>query len=179
MKRAHQTIQTAANVAIILVVLLLAGVLVTRFLLPASTPPPVAGAENEGVKVGTKVQLADIAWSGSNKTLIMVLSTTCRFCTASMPFYQKLIQQKQGGEDLRIIAVLPQRVEEAKEYLGKHGISVDGVRQDTLDELNVSGTPTLIEVDETGSVVRSWVGKLPPEKEAEVLKSVFGPSSGT
>lgn len=175
MKRPHQAVQTAANIAIILIALLLGGVLVTRFLLPASTPPPVAVAENEGVKVGTKVQLSDVNWS-SGTNLVMVLSTTCRFCTASMPFYQKLVQQKQG-RDLKIIAVLPQGVEEAKAYLGKHDISVDEVRQAALDEIQVNGTPTLIQVDATGAVVRSWIGKLPPEKEGEVIRSVFG--SGT
>jgi thioredoxin-related protein len=107
----------------------------------------------------------------------MVLSTTCRYCTASIPFYQKLAQQRSERAGLKLVAVMPQGIQESREYLSKHGIPVDEVRQAALDEVNVSGTPTLIEVDRSGTVVRSWVGKLPPEKESEVINSVFGPSN--
>jgi thioredoxin-related protein len=171
----HQTIQSAANIAIIIVTVLLAGVAVARYMQPArSDPSTIARAESRKVTPGTKIQLANVDYGKSDKTLVMVLSTTCRFCTASVPFYQKLAQRKEGHEDLRLIAVTPQSVDEAKEYLGKHGVAVDEIAQASLDEMDVSGTPTLIQVDKTGAAVRSWVGKLPPEKEAEVVQSLFG-----
>jgi thioredoxin-related protein len=177
MKNLHQTLQTAANIAIIVVAVVLAGVFFTRYFGPASAPPPVAAAGSREIEEGAKVQLADIDRRGSDKTLVMVLSTTCRYCTASIPFYQKLAQQRSERAGLKLVAVMPQGIQESREYLSKHGIPVDEVRQAALDEVNVSGTPTLIEVDRSGTVVRSWVGKLPPEKESEVINSVFGPSN--
>lgn len=108
----------------------------------------------------------------------MVLSTNCHFCTESAPFYQRLAQQKAGRGDVRLMAVLPQSVGEAQKYLDDHGISVDEVRQAVPGAAYARGTPTLILVDRTGSVIESWVGKLPPEKEAEVLSHFLGERSG-
>jgi hypothetical protein len=48
-------------------------------------------------------------------------------------------------------------------------VTVDEVRQDSLDSIGVTGTPTLILVNREGAVDGVWVGKLPPEGETEVL----------
>ncbi len=112
-------------------------------------------------------------WAKSEKTLVMALSTTCHFCAESTPFYQKLVGQKTGRSDVRLVAVMPQPVEDARHYLTEHAISVDEVRQASLNSIKVRGTPTLLLVDNGGVVVRSWVGKLPPDKEKEVVDAVF------
>jgi thioredoxin-related protein len=177
MKNIHSTIQTVSNVAIIIVALLFSAVLVKRYLFPSASPQPSA-VVSENIKAGTKLPLTDVDWSKSEKTLLMVLSTTCRYCTESSGFYQKLAQQKAGRGDMRLVAVMPQTVEEAQQYLSEHKVSVDEVRQASLDTINIRGTPTLIVVDKTGAVVQSWVGKLPPEKESEVVAHFFGERSG-
>ena len=46
-------------------------------------------------------------------------------------------------------------------------VSVDDIRQAPPDAVKAVATPTLIIVDQTGSVTESWVGKLPAEKEVE------------
>lgn len=176
MREIHKKIQTISNVAIIIVALMFGGVLVKSYLLPASQQP--AAVENEDVKVGTKLSLPDVDWSKSDKNLVLVLSTSCHFCSESTPFYQKLAQMKTGrGNDARLIAVMPQTVSEAQAYLSEHHISVDEVRQANLDTVNVRGTPTLVLVDRNGTVVDSWKGKLPPEKETEVARRMFGENS--
>jgi hypothetical protein len=43
------------------------------------------------------------------------------------------------------------------------------VRQAPLSAVGVSGTPTLLLIDGGGAIKESWVGKLPPDKETEVL----------
>ena len=108
----------------------------------------------------------------------MVLSTTCHFCTESAPFYQRLVQEKAKHGDVRLVAVLPQSISDAQQYLSEHGILVDQIAQAVPDAVHVRGTPTLIMVDHTGSVVQSWIGKLPAEKEAEVLNRFLGERSG-
>ena len=99
----------------------------------------------------------------------MAPSDTCRFCTESAEFYKKLAQERAKHDDVRIIAVLPQDVSAGQAYLNKLGVSVDEVRQSPLDAVGVKGTPTLILFDDKGVVTASWVGKLPPDKENEVL----------
>lgn len=158
-------IELCANVAIIVVALLLVAVLVKRFL-PSST------ASNQSattVAVGTKVPLTDTDWGKNGRTMLLVLSTQCHFCTESASFYQRLAQERATLNNVRLVAVLPQTVGDSQQYLSKLGITVDEIKQSSLNSMGVSGTPTLILADNTGSVSGAWVGKLPADKEAEVL----------
>lgn len=167
----HKRIELLANVAIIVVAVLLGGVLVRRYLLPASPQPDMA--ERVQIKPGTKLSLPDVDWGRSERTLLMVLSTNCHFCTESAPFYQRLAQEKARHGSVSLVAILPQGGDEAQKYLSELGVPVDEIRQATLKDIPVRGTPTLILVDRTGGVVDSWVGKLPAEKEAEVLNRLL------
>ena len=159
-----------ANVAIILVALLLGGVLVKRYLLPQA-PSPQAQAR---IQPGTKLSVPGVEWDKNERTLLLVLSTGCHFCTESSPFYQRLAQEKAKKGGVGLVAVLPQSVGESQNYLNGLGVSVDDIKQAGLDAVQVTGTPTLILADRTGAVVESWVGKLPAEKEAEVLNRIVG-----
>lgn len=163
----HKRIELVANVAIIVVALLLGGVLVRRYLLPASPPPEAA--ERAGIKPGAKLSLPDVDWGRSDRTLLMVLSTKCQYCTDSAPFYQRLAEEKSRRGGVSLMAVLPQDVEESRKYLGEHGVVADEVRQASPGSLGVKGTPTLLLVDNEGVVQGVWVGRLPPEREEEVL----------
>ena len=154
-------IELAANLAILLVSCLLAVVLVKAYFLSqfgeeVTSTPTVAGL--------------DIAWNQNGQTLILVLSRNCRFCTDSAPFYKKLSQSKSNTH---LVALMPQSVEEGREYLEKLGVSVDEVKQFSLETMGVTGTPTLLLVDTSGAVKNFWVGKLSPEQETSVL-SVLG-----
>jgi len=104
---------------------------------------------------------------------LMVLSTSCRYCTESASFYQTLAREKSERGGARLIAVLPQNVSESQKYLNDHGITVDAIRQANPGTLQASGTPTLIMTDQTGTVITSWVGKLTPPKEVEVLNRLL------
>jgi len=161
-----RTIELTTNIAIITVTILLSIVLVKNYLLPG--PKSDSGAPPT-VPVGTKISLQDVNWAAKKRTLLMALSDTCRYCTESADFYKKLAQERAKHDDVRIIAVLPQDVSAAQAYLNKLGFSVDEVRHSPLDAVGVQATPTLILLDDKGVVTASWVGKLPPEKETEVI----------
>jgi hypothetical protein len=68
--------------------------------------------------------------------------------------------------------VLPQSPDEGRDYLSKHGVIVDEVKQTRLDSIGVPGTPTLIMADKEGKVSDIWFGRLPPEREREVLNQI-------
>jgi thioredoxin-related protein len=175
MNNISKKLEVAANVAILVVALLLGVVLVKRYLAPGPPPEPPRA---ERLKPGDKLALEDVDWRQSKKTLVMVLSTNCHYCTESAPFYQRLAREKSGRDDVRLLAVLPQSVEESRKYLDTNGVAVNDVRQEKSGAIRVPGTPTLIMVDSSGAVVDSWVGKLPPEKEDEVLKSLLSERAG-
>jgi thiol-disulfide isomerase/thioredoxin len=111
--------------------------------------------------------LPGIDWSKSTRTVVLALSTTCHFCSESGPFYQKLQQQKPNS--VRLVAVLPQPVEDSRNYLSKLGVSGADVVQSSLASVGVSGTPTLLLIDNQGSVTDSWVGKLSESEAARVI----------
>jgi len=79
----------------------------------------------------------------------------------------EVIQKRKGNT--RLIAVLPQSVEAGRKYLSDLGITVDDIRQAQPSSLGVQGTPTLLLVNKDGVITSSWRGKLPPERELEVI----------
>lgn len=160
-------IELIANLAIIAVAILLSAILISLCL--PSTPSKAVIAESPRITPGTKLSLPGLAWDKGSQTLLIVLSTNCHFCTESAPFYQRLAQQKAKRQDLQLVAILPQSAGEAQKYLSAQGIAVDEIRQSAPNAVYARSTPTLILVDRNGSVIESWVGKLPPQKEEELL----------
>ena len=161
-------IETGANLAVIVLVALFAWTVVRGRTDVTAGPTQVSGP-----KVGLNLNqgaLKDVNWSGNGRTLVLGLQTTCHFCTESGPFFQKLPSAASGNT--KIIAVLPQSVEESKKYLQKLGVRVDEIRSAPLSDINVAGTPTLMLVDGKGLVKNVWVGKLPDEKQSEVLSAI-------
>lgn len=160
-------LEVLANVCIVAVALLLGAVLVKIHLLPkgeAAPPPPPSQ-----LQPGSRLPLADINWADNGQTLLLVLSDTCHYCTESADFYKRLAQERAAHDSPRLVAVLPQEVERGRAYLDKLGVSVDQVLQAPVNSVGARGTPALILVDGAGAVTESWVGKLPPDRESEVL----------
>ena len=165
----YKKIELVANVAIIIAAVLLVALAANRFFFSPGSGPADQAAAGQSIKVGDRVPLPDFNWAQSERTLLLVLSTNCRFCTESAPFYQRLAQEKTRRGGTRLVAVLPQDAAESRKYLSDHGVSVDEIRRASPGEVQVRGTPTLILADHTGAVITSWIGKLPPDKEVEVL----------
>lgn len=120
-----QKIELAANLAILVVACLLATVLAKNYLL-AKPFDPVASRSNavsqplreSPIKIGVKLSSAEMEFAGPGQTLILAISSTCHFCTESAPFYKKLGQSKRN---IRLVAVLPQPVEDGRKYLDRLG----------------------------------------------------------
>lgn len=166
-------LEVAANLSIITAAALLCVVLMKSYVIqtPVSRAPVRQSAENpagarRGIKRGDAVALPGIDWRKNGKTLLVVLSTTCHFCTQSGPFYQRLV--KEHG-DARLVALVPQTADEGQSYLKRLKVDIDDVRQASLERLGVSGTPTLVFVDANGVVADAWVGALTPDNEEAVM----------
>lgn len=167
MSKIQTKLELIANVAIILVAVVLCVVLVKKFVLTDSA----AVNEKKKPQIGAKTVLPDVDFSTNDKTLLMALKKDCRFCSESASFYQKL-SGIAGEKGIRVIALFPHSVEEGQTYLKGLGVSVAENRQADFAALSVGGTPTLILTDKTGEIKKFWVGMLPPEKEKEVIDSL-------
>ncbi len=158
-------LENLANLATILVSVVLSVVLIKVFLLPQSRP--MANRAESRVGMSLKESLPDVDWAKNKRTLVLAVSTQCHFCTESAPFFQRI--QKEKAEDLKLVAVLPQAPDESRKYLEGEGVHVDDVKQATLSAIGVTGTPTMLLVDGKGTVAKVWAGKLQPDQEGGVL----------
>jgi thioredoxin-related protein len=162
MSKFSHRLELAANLLIVTVAVLLIGAFVQKFIFNKQ-----AGAKAQPV-VGAHVNLIDDAQAGQSRTLILALQTTCHFCNESAPLYKRLIEVVKN-KNVKLVAVLPTSTEESKAHLDELGLTNLEVKRSPLDAIQVGGTPTLILTNEKGEVTDFWVGKLPPNKEKEVI----------
>jgi thioredoxin-related protein len=154
-------IETAANVAIIIVALATILVFAKNYFVKPRL-------RSQGIVTGAKLDAEHINWNTSQENVVLALSTACHYCKESSGFYRRLVQECQRRH-IRTVAFFPQTEEEGRAYLTTEGVSVDVVRHADFRALRITGTPTLLLVDGHGAVQSVWFGKLTNDKEKEVL----------
>lgn len=115
--------------------------------------------------------LSGIDWKLNGKTLLLAVKSSCRFCTESGPFYERL-GREAGRRGIKIIAVAAEPEADARDYLHGLSVKVADVRQAQLSKLGIVATPTVVLVDSEGRVTRLWRGKLRSDVETELLNSL-------
>ena len=169
MSQLNKKIETAANIAIIFVVVIIAAILLKDHVLRRPDNTRV-------IAVGTRFALPNASWQTREKSIVFALSTTCHFCSESAGFYRELLKQCKL-RNIRSIAVFPQEEAAARQYAQNLGVEFDEVRQAPLSMLEIYGTPTLLLVDNQGIVRNVWIGKLPDGAEREVFSRINHKSS--
>jgi thioredoxin-related protein len=165
-------LDTIANIAIIIVCVIASVVLVRNFFFqpqqPAGGPP--------SVEKGERLEALQAALpAGADRTLVLAVSPQCHFCTESMPFYKRVVDERnKKGSAVKVVVAVP--ADEAREAEQKH-LTDAGVQSDalvTLDfsSIKVPGTPTLLLVDKQGKVLDVWVGKLDKNGEEDVIAAL-------
>ena len=164
-------IEAAANVIVILFAVIVGSVFLKDRL---STPAP----EPDAVKAGDKLASLDgWDWAAHDQTLVLGLRKGCHFCEDSAPFYQRLsAQQQQGGSNSSIVAVFPDTADAVKEVVQSEGLGVHALAGVPLERLKISGTPTLLLVDRSGTVMNAWIGLLSPRQKLEVMRAPTAPA---
>jgi len=157
--------ESAANISIVIIAILFCVTTIPRFFASKNNNPKTI------VESGTKMEIPNYNWQASNRSLLMVLSSKCKFCSESAGFYRRIITETKGG-DVRLVGVFPQDIKEARKYLQEIGVSLDNIIQVPLFSIGVIGTPTLILADEKGVAIKVWKGRLSNENEADLLKNI-------
>ena len=179
MKKLFRIVQFGANLGIIVIGFLLMFIVLDQYIISpkkSDLNPMIATSAsssrlpdtNGESLIGTVLPLNGVNWKESNTTVVMYLSTTCHFCSESVPFYQRLVKEK-AKNNFKLVPVLPQNENEASEYLESHNVKVDQILSSPLASSGITGTPTLLLAGSDGTVVGFWRGKLNDKKEAEVL----------
>jgi hypothetical protein len=145
-------------------------VTMTKKALPTSSPLTT----KREVWVGdTLPALKNYSWGEYDHSLVLAARVECQYCRASVPFYRQLrsmiaVTTKRVG----FIAVFPNPPDKVGAFLDRFGLDIPAVSSMPLEQLSVSGTPTLILADSKGAVVRVWIGELDAEERRELLAQV-------
>ena len=173
MGRLSLVLQLAAHISTIIAGSLLCVVLVRTYRPYGPGLRRPARPDALGARVGETLssRLHGVDWGGNHRTLILVLSTRCHFCSDSALFYRRVCDKTE--RKFKIVAVLPEPIKDAREYLNREGVRVDQVEHLSLDALGVSGTPTMLMVDDRGVGMKSWVGKLSGSDEQAAFRWIL------
>jgi hypothetical protein len=119
------------------------------------------------------VFISGFRWQDSRDTLVIAVRYGCPYCEASWPFYSEIWAAGSAvpREHLRLIFVSPDNA-----YLASHtvppGIPMDSIRSNVIFPIWITGTPTMMLVDQRGVIRDVWRGKLNRGQEQEVLQIV-------
>ena len=133
----------------------------------AVTTKPTVAAD---VAVGQRFSIPMFEPKQGTKTLYLFLSSGCQYCASSIGFYQRLIKQSTEATNLRLVAVFPADDAQGKDFL-KVETPLETAKLN-FAEYGVSGTPTLVLVDEGQNVLTVWRGKLTLRKESSVMQEL-------
>lgn len=159
------------NVAILGLVVLVVGTYAhARMSRPAQPAVPrteVAPPYRTGDVLSENLDTVELA--ARPATLLVVVQSRCKFCTASMPFYERLAKGAHAGT--QIVVLTQEEAAIGRAYVSGHGFEPDAVV--SIPEFKqIHSTPTLILTDATRTVRRIWTGKLSADSEAEVLAAL-------
>ena len=163
-ERAAKAMEQAVNIAIIVLAVVLVGMFIRNYL-------PAKSNIRQTISIGNRLDVQPVNWGSSSKNVVLVLSTTCKYCKASAGFYQRLTRECEDRH-IRTIALFPQTVEQSRAYLESEGVRVTEIWQAEPGKLKVQGTPTVLLVDNNGLVQHVWTGKLPANQEKDLLSTL-------
>ncbi|CAN5861654.1 hypothetical protein BH18ACI5_BH18ACI5_11990 [soil metagenome] len=101
--------------------------------------------------------------SQGGRAVLIFVSSHCRFCSESMPFYRHLADQ-----GVHIVVVGTESVETLQAYAKDNALSSEVVSVKSMAP--VEATPTLAILADDRTVLFSWRGKLPEKQEREAIK---------
>jgi hypothetical protein len=161
-------LETVTHVCLIGLCCLAGGLLIEQrfFSQPEAETVPPRGL------VGREVKLPGADWQAAPVSILLQISSTCRFCNESMPFYKQLMAVRQAqSTKVPVIVASADAVAVMQKHLEDQQVTVDKVLHSRLESLGVV-TPTVYIVDSQGVVKRVFIGKLDSSGEKELLSIV-------
>ena len=115
-----------------------------------------------------------VNFAAAERSVLVFLRSTCRFCTNSMPFYRALVTKARAGNTVKVYVFSNEEEAETQGYLQRHSVSPTRILR-TTGELaqRVRVTPTLVVVDRAGKVLHVGVGELGVAEQNRVATILF------
>ncbi len=141
-----------------------------RFGRPAPASPKLAaGAVLEPT--------AEIGFGSSDVTILVGISSTCRFCDESMPAFRQLNKYVQSRSSMRVLAVALEPIETLRTYLARSGLTA--FQPFTIDRgapvsVVAAVTPQVVAVNRDGTVLEAWAGKITEDQLNNFVGRLIG-----
>ena len=102
--KTKSTLDTVANIAIIIVCAIAAFILIRNHFF---SPNQAGGQRPPEIEAGEQYDaLGQVVPAGSERALVVALAPGCHFCDESMPFYKRLLEERnQKGSNVKVIAI--------------------------------------------------------------------------
>lgn len=134
-------------------------------------PPPVY-QQNETLPANLPIDIKT-----GDRALLLVLNTQCRFCTASMPAYKALTENRPVDVSVVVLGREPEDV--LHNYIAGYGIRADRVASIPQGYFKSPLTPLVILIDHTRTVIDSWVGEMDSSQEGAVRRAMLRTGTAT
>jgi peroxiredoxin len=159
--KVRANIELTAQVIIAIAVVVAAGALVKRNFFPGTGNPNLPR-----ISAGERLSVPNVDWERNKKTLVFFLKKDCVYCTSSAPLYRQLIEDA-SKRSVASLAILPNSADEARKYLQYLELPIENIQTGSLAAYKVTGTPTVVFVDNQGIVRSVWYGAA-PDREKEM-----------
>lgn len=164
-KSLRTNLELAVQIVIAIAVVIVAGVVVKRSLFPLPTKQG-GWQEQSPIKIGAQINIPNIVWEQNEKTLVFFLKNDCRYCKSAAPFYRELIETA-SKRNVKSLAILPDPIEEARQYVRSLQLPIENVQTGSLASFQIPGAPSVLFVDNKGTVRSVWIGA-DPARENEM-----------
>ena len=144
-------IDLSINIVIAIAIVAVAAAVVKRYVFSSNpaNPPRIAK--------GDRLEVPNVNWEQNEKTLVFFLMKDCRYCQSSAPFYRQLLADASERK-VKVLAILPNSVKEAKEYVQVLQLPIDNIQTGSLASYKIPGSPSIVFVDKQGIVKSAWLG---------------------
>lgn len=160
------TLEKAANLAFIVACVALVSIGVAERVIPAEP-----GRAIQGIAKGQSLDVPGLN-RGATRTVLVAVSSTCRFCTESMEFYRRLTaQERRFPEAIRIAFMSREPLDTLRDYLVQHKVEASATLE-VPASFSVTGTPALFLLDPDARVIDGWLGRLHPDQEEDVWQAL-------
>lgn len=165
--RARRYLEVITSVAVVLTALAMLWIFISGSVLKPSNSKPL-----DGLHTGESLpQLPNYSYGDTDKTLIIALSTKCRYCTEEVTFFNELAGTRNNNST-RILAVFPESSDEVEQYVRAKNLTINFIAGIKLEQLNLASVPAEILVDRKGKILNFWIGGLAEGVKREITEAI-------
>jgi len=175
MQQTFPKLETLTNVAILFTAVFCIVTWTRAFLATPAAPSDGSAYYSPGEGIPP---IDGVNFSNGATNLVLIVSSTCRFCTESMPFYRRVVESRNSsGARVQLVVLGQESRASLLEYLASHAFVADVVISVGGNSgLKVNRTPAILQTDGSGRILRTWNGRLSTSAEEAVLRAAASDS---